>query len=321
VVNLSGDYPLAKLKNIAEGIEEEIEQIPGVLGVDLAGGLDREIQVLLSPSKMEYHKISVAQVISRINQEHRTTPAGSIELGGTGYSVRIPGEYEQVSRMADIVLKAPAGNPVKLKDIGRIVDGHRDRETISRFDGKESITLKIKKRAGENIVRIADDVRTVLAGARKSLPEGVTFNIQHDESKMVRNMVSDLENNIITGLILVLGVLLVAMGARNAFFVAIAIPLSMLITFIILQVAGITLNMVVLFSLILALGMLVDNSIVVVENIYRHVCEGDTRKQAALKATNEVAWPVIASTATTVMVFAPSFSGRASWETSCSICP
>jgi multidrug efflux pump len=304
-VNLSGDYPLAKLKNIAEGIEEEIEQIPGVLGVDLAGGLDREIQVLLSPSKMEYHKISVAQVISRINQEHRTTPAGSIELGGTGYSVRIPGEYEQVSRMEDIVLKAPGGNPVKLKDIGRIVDGHRDRETISRFDGKESITLKIKKRAGENIVRIADDVRTVLAGARKSLPEGVRFNIQHDESKMVRNMVSDLENNIITGLILVLGVLLVAMGARNAFFVAIAIPLSMLITFIILQVAGITLNMVVLFSLILALGMLVDNSIVVVENIYRHVCEGDTRKQAALKATNEVAWPVIASTATTVMVFAP----------------
>ncbi|MCP4604992.1 MAG: efflux RND transporter permease subunit [Proteobacteria bacterium] len=305
LVNISGNFPLDRLKTAAEGVQNEIEQIPGVLGADLTGGLEREIQIYLDPAKMEYYKLGVGKVISRIQQEHLNTPAGNLELGGNKYSVRIPGEYKNVKLMEKIVLKAPSGHPVRLSDIGRVVDGFEERETISRLNGEECVTLRVKKRTGENIVRVAGEIRKRLKDYEPSLPEGIKYTIRQDESKFVKTMVSDLENNIITGLILVLAVLLFAMGFRNAFFVAIAIPMSMLTSFILLDLLGITLNIVVLFSLILALGMLVDNSIVVVENIYRHVSEGETRTTAALLATQEVAWPIIASTATTVMAFSP----------------
>jgi CzcA family heavy metal efflux pump len=305
VVNISGPYGLDRLKNVAEKIQNRIEQIPGVLGVDLAGGLDREIQVYLDPGRLEYYRIGVGTVIHRIQQEHRTTPAGNLELGQNKYSVRIPGEYENVSLMEEIVLKAPGGRPVRLRDVGRVVDGFRERETISRMSGTECVTLRVKKRSGENVVRIADGVRALLAAERPNLPPGTDYAVRQDASEIIRTVVSDLENNIIAALILVLTVLFFALGFRNAVFVAIAIPMSMLISFVVLQTMGITLNMVVLFSLILALGMLVDNSIVVVENIYRHVSEGKSRVQASLEATGEVAWPIIASTATTVAVFAP----------------
>ena len=185
------------------------------------------------------------------------------------------------------------------------MDGFKERQTISRANGAECVTLRVKKRSGENVVRIADSVREILKDMESSLPAGTSYTIRQDNSEVIRNTVNDLENNIISGLLLVLIVLFFAMGLRNASFVAVAIPLSMLITFIALRLMGVTLNMVVLFSLILALGMLVDNSIVVIENIYRHVSEGRPRSVAALLATKEVAWPIIASTATTVLAFAP----------------
>lgn len=175
----------------------------------------------------------------------------------------------------------------------------------SRVDGKECITLSIKKRSGENIVKIAEQIHKIIEDEKTKLAPGTEIMIRQDQSEFIKDLVLDLENNIISGLILVLVVLLFAMGIRNASFVAIAIPLSMLMSFVVLMAMGITLNFVVLFSLILALGMLVDNSIVIVENIYRHVSEGATRKEAALKATEEVAWPVISSTLTTLLVFVP----------------
>ncbi len=305
LVNVSGNYGLVKLKKVAETIQDRIEQIPGVLGADLTGGEEREIQIYLDPNRLQHYEVGIGQVIGRIQEEHLTTPAGNIELGGSKYSVRIPGEYSDVSLMEDIVVKAPEGNPIKLRDIGRVVDGFKERQTISRANGAECVTLRVKKRSGENVVRIADSVREILKDMESSLPAGTSYTIRQDNSEVIRNTVNDLENNIISGLLLVLIVLFFAMGLRNASFVAVAIPLSMLITFIALRLMGVTLNMVVLFSLILALGMLVDNSIVVIENIYRHVSEGRPRSVAALLATKEVAWPIIASTATTVLAFAP----------------
>ena len=305
LVNVSGDYGLAQLKAVAEGLEEKIEGIKGVLGVDLTGGLDREVQVLLDPRKLAYHGVALNLVIRRIQQEHLTTPAGNLHLGASKYAVRIPGEYRDVRRMERLVIKAPSAEPVRLSDLGRVVDGFKERQTISRINGQACVTLRVKKRAGENIVRISDEVRALLAAELPALPAGTSYAVHQDNSDFVKDMVSDLENSIITGLVLVLLVLLFAMGVRNAAFVAVAIPLSMLISFVVLQALGITLNMVVLFSLILALGMLVDNSIVVVENIYRHVTDGEPRVKAALTATKEVAWPIIASTGTTVAVFLP----------------
>lgn len=305
LVNISGEYKLDKLKQLAETVQDDIETIPGVLSVGLSGGQDREIHVYLNPGKMEYYKLGVGQVINRIQQEHRTTPAGYLDLGGSKYSVRIPGEYKNVQLMEDIVLKSPGGNPIRLKDVGKVVDGFKERETISRMDKTECITLRVVKRAGANIVEIAEQIRVLLKEKQNSWPETTKYSVLQDQSELIDDIVTDLVNNIVTGFLLVLLVLLFAMGIRNAFFVAIAIPMSMLISFVIIQAMDITLNMVVLFSLILALGMLVDNSIVVVENIYRHVSEGASRKEAALAATQEVAWPIIASTATTVMMFAP----------------
>ncbi len=305
LINIFGDASLIELKNIAEDLEESIEQIKGVLNVDVTGGLEREIQVYVDPNRMQYYTVGLGNIIGRIQEEHRTVPGGNIDVGDSKYMVRVPGEYKNVKLMEDIVLKAPNGNPIRLKDIGRVEDGFKERETISRMNGKECVTLRVQKRAGENIVEIADEIKELMKQTEPRLPAGVEYRIRQDESKYVRDMVKDLENNIITGLLLVLLVLFGALGIRNSFFVAIAIPLSMLITFTVLRMLGITLNFVVLFSLILALGMLVDNSIVVVENIFRHAAEGADRETAALTATNEVAWAIIASTATTVAAFAP----------------
>ena len=305
LINIFGETDLVNLKKIGEVLEDEIEQIHGVLNVDITGGLEREIQVYLDPGRMEYYKVGVGMVIDRIQEEHLNTPAGNIELGGSKFLVRIPGEYKNVKQMEDIVLKTPAGRPIKIGDIGRVVDGFKERETISRMNGKECVTLRVQKRAGENVVEISDTVKSLMERKKAKFPPNVDYRIRQDHSDYIRDMIKDLENSIITGLILVLLVLFFVMGLRNASFVAIAIPLSMLMTFVALRISGITLNMVVLFSLILALGMLVDNSIVVVENIFRHTSEGRSKSDAALVATKEVAWPIIASTATTVVAFAP----------------
>lgn len=302
---VSGGYGAAQLKSIGEELEKRIEQIAGVLGVDLIGGLDREIYVYLNPERLEFYRIGVEQVISRIQQEHRTTPAGSLELGGSKYSVRIPGEYKDITLMEDIVVKAPQGKPIKISDIGRVADSFKDRETHSRLNGTECITLRVRKQSGENIVRIASDIKTLLENTIPFLPVGTDIRIVQDASEIIKEQVDDVENSIISGLIMVILVLWGSLGFRNSAFVAVAIPLSMLITFIWLELIGVTLNFVVLFSLILALGMLVDNSIVVIENIYRHGSMGKTIRQAVLDATREVSWPIIASTSTTVAAFFP----------------
>jgi multidrug efflux pump len=302
---VSGDYGETRLKKVGEELEEKIEQISGVLGVDLLGGLDREIYVYLDPERLEFYKIGVEQVIGRIRQEHRTTPAGRLELGGSRYTVRIPGEYRDIFQMEDIVIKAPEGKPVKISDIGRISDSFKERETYSRLNGTDCITLRIRKQSGANIVEVAESINAVLEQSIPFLPPGTEIRIVQDASEMIRDQVNDVENSIISGLLMVMIVLCISLGFRNASFVAFAIPLSMLITFIVLELMGVTLNFVVLFSLILALGMLVDNSIVVVENIYRHASSGKDVRTAAIDGVKEVIWPIVASTSTTVAAFFP----------------
>jgi multidrug efflux pump len=305
LVNVSGKYGLDRLKKVGDGLKDRFEEVPGVLSADLVGGLEREIQIYLDPARMEHYGLGVDQVIMRIQQEHRTTPAGNLPLHGTKYAVRIPGEYRDVALMEDIVLDAPNGNPIRLRDVGRVIDGHKDQESVSRTDGTECVTLRIKKQVGANILDTADAVRGAIAELRPSFPVGTEIKILQDSSDYVRDTFDELQNTIISSIILVLGVLLFAMGVRNAIFAAIAVPISMLVSFIVLQACGITINMIVMFGYILVLGMLVDDSIVVVENIYRHASEGAERSKAALDATLEVAWPVITSTLTNMAVFAP----------------
>jgi multidrug efflux pump subunit AcrB/outer membrane protein TolC len=326
MANVSGDLDAVRLQEIAEDIEEDIEKINGVLRVDLAGGVEREIQVLVDPEELRHHRVSVGQVIGAIQAENVNLPGGSLEVGDQNFTVRVPGEFERVSAMRNIVVKQDGGNPVFLKNVAEVRDDFEDRETYSRLttwrnvegEGadrtvtkrtitRQNISLSVLKRAGENILRIAEESKEVLREYEKRLSDaGVEIVVLNDASEMIDQQVTELENNIISGLLLVLAVLFFFMGgARNALFVAVSIPLSMLCSFLVLQALGVTLNMVVLFSLILALGMLVDNAIVVVENIYRHATEGKDRVQAAMDGTAEVGWAIAASTATTVGAFFP----------------
>ncbi len=304
-INLSGEYDLEILKDIAEDLQDKIEAIPTVLGVDLTGGLEREVQVDVDLAKLKYYNLSFGDIIGAISSENVTIPGGDISVGTKSFLLRVPGQYQETQPIADVVLKVNQGQPIYLRDIASVTFGFKERETYSTLDDSPVITLGVKKRTGENILETYDQVSAILENALPTLPPTTTYKITNDQSKDVNNMVNSLENNIISGLILVIGVLLFFLGVRNASFVGISIPLSMFLSFIILSALGITMNMIVLFSLILALGMLVDNAIVVVENIYRYLEEGFDNFEAAKKGTGEVAGPIIAGTATTLAAFAP----------------
>ena len=304
-INLSGDYDLEILKDIAEDLQDKIEAIPTVLGVDLTGGLEREVQVDVDLAKLKYYNLSFGDIIGAISAENVTIPGGDISVGTKSFLLRVPGQYQETAPIEDVVLKVNDSQPIYLRDIANVTFGFKERETYSTLDESPVITLGVKKRTGENILETYDRVSAILDEALPTLPPTTTYKITNDQSKDVKNMVSSLENNIISGLILVIGVLLFFLRVRNASFVGISIPLSMFLSFIILSALGITMNMIVLFSLILALGMLVDNAIVVVENIYRYLEEGFDNFEAAKKGTGEVAGPIIAGTATTLAAFAP----------------
>nr|WP_287411118.1 efflux RND transporter permease subunit [Pseudodesulfovibrio sp.] len=304
-VVLSGPFTLKRLKVFAEGLEDLIEAVPGVLEAKIIGGLEREIHVEFDMDRVAFYNIPLSSLLKSVSNANVNTPGGSVEIGQAKYLVRVPADFKTPDEIDRIVVHSQDGRPVYLRDIATIRDHYKDPTSISRFNGKQSVTIEVKKRAGENIIEINDAVKRIIDEEREILPPTLAIDLTADKSDDIRNMVADLQNNIITGLLLVLIVVFAFIGGRSALFVSLAIPLSMLITFSVLDIVSITLNMVVLFSLILSLGMLVDNGIVVVENIYRHMHMGKTRIQAAHDATDEVAWPVIASTLTTVGAFFP----------------
>lgn len=307
ILSLTGELPLPILTEIAEDIEDRIETIKGVLDVKVIGQYEREIQIVVDPVRVVEYGVSMSDLISITRLENVNTPGGSLDLGEGKYLMRTPGEIRSPEELNNLVVKQGAQGTVYLRDIAEVVDGYKETTSISRVNGKPSLTLTISKRAGENIVAVAEQIQDEIERTNASLPAGIALAVTLDESDFVRDMVADLENSILSGLILVCIVIFLFLGLTNAFLVALAIPISMLMTFTIIQMSGITLNMVVLFSLTLALGMLVDNGIVVVENIYRHYALVNDPVKAAKDGAGEVAWPIIGSTITTVMAFLPMF--------------
>ncbi len=305
LLNISGRMDLVGLKRVAENLEDHIETIPGVIDAQVTGGLTHEVQVNIDPDRLNFYDVGLQDVIDAIRDEHLTIPGGTIELGEIKYLVRVPGEFTIPERLADIVIKAVDGRPVYLRDLAEVSYSFEERESISRLNGVETVSLSITKRSGTNLLEIADRVKQLIEQERQSLPEGIEIAITGDRSKDIVSMVNELENNVISGLLLVVLVLFVVMGLRNSLLVGVAIPLSMLLSFLVLQAMGETMNMVVLFSLIMAVGMLVDNAIVIVENIYRHHQEGLPVVQATRVATAEVGMAVTSSTLTTVVAFFP----------------
>lgn len=304
-VNISGQYGLVQLKEIAEDLQDQIESIPSVLEVNLAGGLEREVKVDVNLPKLKYYGLSFGDIIAAIQRENVTVPGGNIEVGIKKFLLRVPGEFDSVDPIEDIVVDAPGDKPIYVRDLANVKFGFKERETYAELNNDPVISLSVVKRSGENILKTSSAVKSILDKELPMLPPTTNFEITSDQSKDINSMVSSLENNIISGLLLVVGILLFFLGVRNASFVGVAIPMSMFLSFIIIGALGMTMNMIVLFSLILALGMLVDNAIVVVENIYRYLEEGFDNFTAAKKGTGEVAVPIISGTLTTLGAFFP----------------
>ncbi|MCO4743889.1 MAG: efflux RND transporter permease subunit [Proteobacteria bacterium] len=305
MVTIAGPVDEEKLKELAEDLQDKVIRVPGVLEAKIAGGLDREIQVHVDPIRLAHYGLALHDVTGAIGDANSNIPGGEVVTGQGSVLVRTPSELTLGEEIAEVPIKRVGDRPVFVRDIARVVDGFSTRASYARMNGQPSVSLSISKRPGANIIAVADEVKGLVAGQSERWPEGVEFKILADQSEQIQASVDELQNNIITALILVVAVILGFMGLRSSGFVAAAIPLSMLAGFIALDAVGFTLNMIVLFSLILALGMLVDNAIVVVENIYRHMEMGKDRVEAAIDGTNEVAVAVAASTATTVAAFLP----------------
>jgi CzcA family heavy metal efflux pump len=305
LISISGDLSPVQLKVIADEVQDALEATPGVLKVEMSGDLEREIRLEFNPDRLAQYSLTIPEILALIPSENVNISAGGLETPGTKFNVRIPAEFVTPEEVDTLILTVRDGRPIYLADVASVRYTFKDRTTFSRLNGADTITLSVSKRVGTNAVRVSDHIKAVVAEAQKRVPASVRFDITYDMSKMVRSTVADLENNIAAALILVTAVLLLFLGWRPSMIVAMIIPLSMLITFVLIQMLGYTLNMIVLFSLILVLGMLVDNAIVIVENIYRHLQLGYGRLDAAILGAREVAWPVITSTFTTVCAFLP----------------
>jgi multidrug efflux pump len=305
VYSLSGTVGPARLKKLADDLADEIETVPGVLEAEVTGGLEREIRVEVLPEKLAFFHLSPQQVENTLRQENQNISGGIMRMGDGRFQLQVPGELKTPEDFLLLAVGTYASRPIYLKDVAIVYDGYKEETSRSRLDGRTSVNVMVKKRAGENIIAITDQLDRLIGEMQRNWPLGTQVTKLMDKAKDIRLMVADLENNLLTGLCLVLLVLPFALGLRSALLVSLAIPFSMFLGFIVLYIMGITLNMVVLFSLTLALGMLVDNAIVIVENIYRFTNQGMDRFNAAKKATSEVAYPVIGSTLTTLAAFFP----------------
>lgn len=304
-INLTGPVSRAELTRIAERMQDELESLNGVLEVALIGDVEREIQIIVDPARLTEYGVSLSELAQLATLENVNVPAGSMDVGQAKYSMRVPGEIRGPEDLRDLVVKRGESGVVYLRDLAIVQDGFKDEESYARLDFDPSVTLVVTKRAGVNVIQVAEDVKRLVDEAAGRLPAAIRLDITLDESTRIDKMLWQLVNSIMTGLILVAIVIFLFMGFSNALFVALAIPISMLITFVVMYLIGFTFNMVTLFSLMVALGMLVDNGIVVVENIYRHVQDGLPRIEAAKRGASEVAWPIIGSTLTTVVAFFP----------------
>jgi len=305
-INLSGNFSLDELRNYAEYFQDEVEKLPEISEGKIKGALEREVKINVDLPKMQALKVSFYDISQAIEKENMTMSGGSILANGFKRDIRVVGEFKNMEDIKNVVVKSERLNTIFIRDIATVEMGYEERTSYAREDKLPVVSVDVIKRSGENLLSAADKIKAIVDDARiNKLPKDLKVSLFNDQSINTRTQVANLENSIISGVILVVMVLLFFLGGRNSLFVGIAIPLSMLMGFLILSILGITMNVVVLFGLILALGMLVDNGIVVVENIYRYRQEGYSGNDAAKKATGEVAWPIIASTATTLAAFLP----------------
>ena len=305
-ISLVGDYKVEELKEYAEYLDTRIERLPQVKTVEVRGIQDFEVEIAVNPYKMKATKTSFGNIINAISQENITISAGSLISDGQRRNVKIIGEVSDPSQLNRLIVKRDDG-PVYLEDVASVSFREKDVTSFTRSFDQKTVMLEVVKRGGENAIFASNSIQEIIKDAKQNfLPENLDVVVQNDQSEYTINSVNDLMNNLIFGIILVVTVLTFFLGLRNALFVGFAIPMSMFMSLVILSAFGFTLNRMVLFGLVMGLGLLVDNGIVVVENIYRLMSkEGMSRVQAAKLGIGEVALPIIVSTATTIAAFIP----------------
>jgi multidrug efflux pump len=312
-INLSGDLGLVKLKKIAEDLQDQIEGLEEVTRADIVGALDREIEINVDLYKMQAASLSFSTIQNAIAAENLTVSGGQVYTDGVRRNLRVVGEFRNIDQIKNIQLK----QGLYLREIAQVLDGYADRSSYSRLDGQDVVTINVIKKSGKNLIYASDKIKAIVEEYRQTAPENLIITMTGDSSTQTKNSVSDLFNTVILGFIVVVFILMFFMGETNALFVGIAIPMSMIIAFILIPMLGFTMNMVVLMSFILVLGIVVDNSIVVVENVYRHFTTTPdlSISAAAKRGTGEVAVAVLTGTLTTMapfftLIFMPGISGK-----------
>lgn len=306
-VNISGDYDLAKLKKYADDAKEKLESLKEIKKVEIIGALEREIQINVDMLKMQSAEISMGDISRAIQSENLTIPGGAVNMNGIRRSLSVTGEFKSVEQVGNIIIKSINGSPVYLKNIADVIDSFKEQESYARLDNQNVITLNVIKRKGENLIEASDKIVSMIDDFKEnSWPKDLKVTLTGDQSEQTRMTLHDLINTIIIGFVLVLLVLMFFMGATNAFFVALSVPLSMCLAFLVMPSLGFSLNMIVLFSFLLALGIVVDDAIVVIENTHRIFANGKRPIiEAAKMAAGEVFLPVFSGTMTTLAPFVP----------------
>lgn len=305
-INMHGDYPIEQLKAYAELLKARVEQLPEIKEVNIRGIQVFEVEVAVDIYKMTAAQVSFNDIINAISRENTTISGGNVVLGGQRRNIRLTGEIEDPEDLANFVVKTEKG-PVYLGDLADISFQEKEKTSFARSFGEKAVLLDVVKRGGKNLVQASQEIKEIVSNLQEiGLPDDLDIEVSNDQSNMTLNQISELVNSIIFGVILVVSVLMFFLGFRNALYVGFAIPMSMFMSFMILSFLGYTLNTMVLFGLVMGLGMLVDNGIVVVENVYRLMeKEGLSRWEAAKTGIGEIAFPIIISTATTIAAFLP----------------
>ena len=307
-LNMSGDLDLKTIKKHADDLKDRIEALPEISGVDIVGALDPEIQINVDLNKMAAAKISFYDIANVVGKENVSASGGTVPIDGIRRTLNIKKEYKSAEEIGNTIIQTPTGGSVYLRDIANVVDGFKEQESFSRLYGKNVITLNVKKRSGENLIEASDKIKKIVADMKATqFPKALEIVATGDQSDKTRVTLHDLINTIIIGFILVTLILMFFMGITNALFVALSVPLSMCVAFLVMPTIGFTMNMIVLFSFLLALGIVVDDAIVVIENTHRIYDNGKkyTVKEAAKIAAGEVFLPVFSGTMTTLAPFVP----------------
>lgn len=305
IVTLGGEVPERSLLKIGRDLQEKIEGISSVLEANIGGDRDEQVEIVIDPFLVDSYGLDPRKVLDVISRSNRLIAAGSLDGAKGSFAVKVPGLFENVNDILNMPLKTSGDSVVTVRDIASVRRTFEDRETYARLNGKPAISLEIKKRTGENIIATVNAVKELVAEERQSWPKEITVTFSSDDSKNIRNMLRDLQNNVLSAILLVMIVVVGALGIRTGLLVGIAIPGSFLTGILVLSAFGLTVNVVVLFSLILSVGLLVDGAIVVTEYADRRMIEGTHRTTAYAEAAKRMAWPIITSTATTLAAFLP----------------